>query len=102
MTSTAAIHSFKSPFIYIRDIDETHSPIRVREYSEVQHKEDGNWPQFGSVANEECPFKRNGAMEIMDLCSEEESVGEETTVEERRERVDRVFGEIRESRRGRR
>jgi len=64
MTSTAAIHSFKSPFIYMHDIYETHSPIMVREYSEVQHKEDGNWPQFWSVGNDECPFKNNGAMRL--------------------------------------
>lgn len=47
---------FKGPFIYIHDIDEKQKPIMVREYAKVAHKEDGDWPQFRSVANGKCPF----------------------------------------------
>lgn len=47
---------FKGPFIYIHDIDEKLRPIMVREYGKVAHKEDGDWPQFRSVANGKCPF----------------------------------------------
>ena len=47
---------FKGPYLYIHDIDEKQKPIMVREYSKVAHKEDGDWPQFRSVANGKCPF----------------------------------------------
>lgn len=47
---------FKGPFIYIHDIDEKLKPIMVREYAKVQHKEDGDWPQFRSVSGGKCPF----------------------------------------------
>lgn len=47
---------FKGPFIYIHDIDERQKPIMVREYPKVARKEDGDWPQFRSVANGKCPF----------------------------------------------
>ncbi|TVY68772.1 Hsk1-interacting molecule [Lachnellula suecica] len=47
---------FKGPFIYIHDIDEKQRPIMVREYGKVSNKEDGDWPQFRSVANGKCPF----------------------------------------------
>ncbi len=47
---------FKGPFIYIHDIDEKQKPIMVREYAKVASKEDGDWPQFHSVANGKCPF----------------------------------------------
>lgn len=50
------IHLFKGPYIYIYDIDEKQKPIMVREYSKVHNKEDGDWPQFRSVANGKCPF----------------------------------------------
>jgi regulatory subunit for Cdc7p protein kinase len=47
---------FKGPFIYVHDIDEKQKPIMVREYGKVSNKEDGDWPQFRSVANGKCPF----------------------------------------------
>ncbi|KAH8816148.1 Dfp1/Him1, central region-domain-containing protein [Xylogone sp. PMI_703] len=47
---------FKGPFIYIHDMDEKLKPIMVREYAKVQHKEDGDWPQFRSVSGGKCPF----------------------------------------------
>lgn len=47
---------FKGPFIYIHDIDEKQRPVMVREYAKVSNKEDGDWPQFRSVANGKCPF----------------------------------------------
>jgi len=47
---------FKGPFIYIHDIDEKQKPIMVREYAKVSNKEQGDWPQFRSVANGKCPF----------------------------------------------
>ncbi|CAL3962574.1 unnamed protein product [Diplocarpon coronariae] len=54
--ATKEITLFKGPFIYIHDIDEKQRPIMVREYNKVAHKEDGDWPQFRSVANGKCPF----------------------------------------------
>jgi regulatory subunit for Cdc7p protein kinase len=54
--ATKEMVMFKGPFIYIHDIDEKQRPIMVREYSKVAHKEDGDWPQFRSVANGKCPF----------------------------------------------
>ncbi|KAG0651585.1 Hsk1-interacting molecule 1 [Hyphodiscus hymeniophilus] len=47
---------FKGPYIFIYDIDEKQKPIMVREYPKVAHKEDGDWPQFRSVAKGKCPF----------------------------------------------
>jgi regulatory subunit for Cdc7p protein kinase len=54
--ATKELNIFKGPFIYIHDIDEKQRPIMVREYAKVAHKEDGDWPQFRSVANGKCPF----------------------------------------------
>lgn len=54
--STKELSLFKGPFIYIHDIDEKQKPIMVREYAKVANKEDGDWPQFRSVANGKCPF----------------------------------------------
>jgi regulatory subunit for Cdc7p protein kinase len=54
--ATKELAIFKGPFIYIHDIDEKQRPIMVREYAKVTHKEDGDWPQFRSVANGKCPF----------------------------------------------
>jgi regulatory subunit for Cdc7p protein kinase len=56
MVATKDLTHFKGPFIYIHDIDEKQKPIMVREYAKVAHKEDGDWPQFRSVANGKCPF----------------------------------------------
>ncbi|TVY35257.1 Hsk1-interacting molecule [Lachnellula subtilissima] len=53
---TKELSLFKGPFIYVHDIDEKQRPIMVREYAKVSHKEDGDWPQFRSVANGKCPF----------------------------------------------
>jgi regulatory subunit for Cdc7p protein kinase len=54
--ATKDLVHFKGHFIYIHDIDEKQKPIMVREYAKVAHKEDGDWPQFRSVANGKCPF----------------------------------------------
>ncbi|KAF4632870.1 hypothetical protein G7Y89_g5263 [Cudoniella acicularis] len=54
--ATKEVSIFKGPFIYVHDIDEKQKPIMVREYAKVAHKEDGDWPQFRSVANGKCPF----------------------------------------------
>ncbi|KAL3422027.1 Dfp1/Him1 [Phlyctema vagabunda] len=54
--ATKEMSMFKGPFIYVHDIDEKQKPIMVREYAKVAHKEDGDWPQFRSVANGKCPF----------------------------------------------
>ncbi|KAI9743025.1 MAG: hypothetical protein M1818_003320 [Claussenomyces sp. TS43310] len=54
--ATGEMVIFKGPFIYIHDIDEKQRPIMVREYAKVLHKEEGDWPQFRSVANGKCPF----------------------------------------------
>lgn len=50
------LNLFKGPFIYVHDMDEKQKPIMVREYARVANKEDGDWPQFRSVANGKCPF----------------------------------------------
>lgn len=54
--ATKEMTIFKGPYIYIHDIDEKQKPIMVREYNKVANKEDGDWPQFRSVANGKCPF----------------------------------------------
>lgn len=54
--ATKELNFFKGPFIYIHDIDERQKPIMVREYAKVANKEDGDWPQFRSVAHGKCPF----------------------------------------------
>jgi regulatory subunit for Cdc7p protein kinase len=54
--ATKELSLFKGCFIYIHDIDEKQRPVMVREYAKVAHKEDGDWPQFRSVANGKCPF----------------------------------------------
>lgn len=47
---------FKGPFIYVHDMNEKQKPIMVREYAKVSNKEQGDWPQFRSVAHGKCPF----------------------------------------------
>lgn len=47
---------FKGPFIYVHDVNEKQRPVMVREYAKVSNKENGDWPQFRSVANGKCPF----------------------------------------------
>lgn len=54
--STKEMILFKGPFIYIHDMEEKQKPIMVREYTKVQNKEHGDWPQFRSVSNGKCPF----------------------------------------------
>ncbi|KAM0124293.1 hypothetical protein ACHAP3_010434 [Botrytis cinerea] len=54
--ATKEMTIFRGPYIYIHDIDEKQKPIMVREYSKVARKEEGDWPQFRSVANGKCPF----------------------------------------------
>ena len=54
--ATKDLALFKGPYIFVHDIDEQHKPIMMREYGKVAHKEDGDWPQFRSVANGKCPF----------------------------------------------
>lgn len=47
---------FKGHYIYIRDIDERSKPVMVRDYPRPAPDEDGEWPQFHSVAVGKCPF----------------------------------------------
>ena len=47
---------FRGPFILIRDMDEKHKPIIVREYPKVSKRQDGAWPQFRSAPIGKCPF----------------------------------------------
>jgi len=54
--ATKELILFKGFFIYVHDIDEKQRPIMVREYAKVANKEEGDWPQFRSVANGKCPF----------------------------------------------
>ncbi|KAJ2906499.1 dfp1 him1 [Zalerion maritima] len=50
------LHMFKGPYIYIYDVNEKLKPIMAREYAKVADKQDGDWPQFRSVAGGRCPF----------------------------------------------
>ena len=43
-------------YLYIHDLEEKTKPVMVREYAKVQHKEDGEWPQFRKVPTPKCPF----------------------------------------------
>lgn len=47
---------FKGPFIYIHDMNEKTKPVMVREYSRVNKRQDGTWPQFRSAPLGKCPF----------------------------------------------
>jgi regulatory subunit for Cdc7p protein kinase len=47
---------FRGHYIYIRDMDERSKPIMVRDYPRPARGEDGEWPQFHSVAVGKCPF----------------------------------------------
>ncbi|MCJ1392903.1 hypothetical protein MMC18_005775 [Xylographa bjoerkii] len=54
--ATNDVVKFNGPYIYIRDMNEKCKPIMVREYSKVQHREEGVWPQFRSAPIGKCPF----------------------------------------------
>ncbi|OBT66916.1 hypothetical protein VE03_04253 [Pseudogymnoascus sp. 23342-1-I1] len=54
--ATKEMIMFKGLYIYVHDVDEKQKPIMVREYAKVSNKEQGDWPQFRSVANGKCPF----------------------------------------------
>ena len=47
---------FKGPFIYIHDMNEKTKPVLAREYSRVNRRQDGSWPQFRSAPLGKCPF----------------------------------------------
>lgn len=47
---------FKGPYIYVRDMAERTKPILLKEYPKTEKSEDGEWPQFRSVAPGKCPF----------------------------------------------
>lgn len=47
---------FKGPYIYVRDMAERTKPILLKEYTKAEKDEDGEWPQFRSVAPGKCPF----------------------------------------------
>lgn len=47
---------FKGPYIYVRDMAERTKPILLKEYPQSEKPEDGEWPQFRSVAPGKCPF----------------------------------------------
>lgn len=47
---------FKGPYIYVRDMAERTKPILLKEYPKSEKSEDGEWPQFRSVAPGKCPF----------------------------------------------
>ncbi len=46
----------KGYYIYIHDMDEKTKPVMMREFSKVELKEDGKWPQFRLSAIGRCPF----------------------------------------------
>ena len=54
--ATSDLVPFKGPYIYIYDMNEKTKPVMVREYSKVQRREDGEWPQFRSASHGKCPF----------------------------------------------
>lgn len=47
---------FKGPYIYVRDMAERTKPILLKEYPKTEKSEEGEWPQFRSVAPGKCPF----------------------------------------------
>lgn len=54
--TTKELAIFKGPYLYVHCHFGKHRPMMIREYAKVAHKEDGDWPQFRSVANGKCPF----------------------------------------------
>ena len=58
---SADLVPLKGPFIYIRDMNEKTKPVMLREYTKVQRKEDGDWPQFRSASLGKCPFVEEDA-----------------------------------------
>ncbi|KAI0129642.1 Dfp1/Him1, central region-domain-containing protein [Xylariales sp. AK1849] len=54
--TTRELHHFKGPYVYVYDFEEKQKPIMVREYSKVQDKNDGDWPQFRTAPQGRCPF----------------------------------------------
>ena len=62
MASTEMIQ-FKGPYIYIRDMDERHKPILVRDYQKPSKGDSGDWPQFHGVSAGRCPFVPEPARE---------------------------------------
>ncbi|KAH6647759.1 Dfp1/Him1, central region-domain-containing protein [Truncatella angustata] len=53
---TKELHYFRGPYIYIYDFEEKQKPIMVREYTRVQEKNEGDWPQFRTAPLGRCPF----------------------------------------------
>lgn len=53
---TKELQYFRGPYIYIYDFEEKQKPIMVREYSKVQDKSEGDWPQFRTAPLGRCPF----------------------------------------------
>jgi len=49
---------FKGPYILVRDLNELHRPIMVREYNRPANGRnvDGEWPQFRATSVGRCPF----------------------------------------------
>lgn len=54
--ATKELVYFKSPYIYVYDIEEKQKPMMIREYAKVADKKDGDWPQFRASSNGRCPF----------------------------------------------
>ncbi|KAA8565580.1 hypothetical protein EYC84_009432 [Monilinia fructicola] len=84
--TTKEMTIFRGPYIYIHDIDEKQKPIMVREYSKVAHKEEGDWPQFRSVANGKCPFVEEPEYSRRELEKEKELIRIQRQKEKERER----------------
>lgn len=54
--ATKELQYFRGPYLYIYDFEEKQKPIMVREYSKVQEKSEGDWPQFRTAPLGRCPF----------------------------------------------
>ena len=96
--ATKELAVFKGPFIYIHDIDEKQKPIMVREYAKVNHKEDGDWPQFRSVANGKCPFVEEVDHSRREAEKEKESIRLQRQQEKEKSMVPRTRSAIEASR----
>ena len=92
--ATKELILFKGPFIYIHDIDEKQRPIMVREYAKVAHKEDGDWPQFRSVANGKCPFVEEVDLSRREAEKEKEAIRLQKQQEKEKSMVPRTRAAI--------
>ncbi len=54
-----SIHTFKGPYILVRDLTETYRPIMCREWPIPAKNSEGEWPQWRITRLGRCPFVRD-------------------------------------------